>query len=83
MRRGARRLAESVCHILACMLLSSQSGWRDCCSTDPAQRALEATGRLEGASITVLFNSDEEIGSLGSRSLIEQAGAPARCRVGV
>jgi len=37
-----------------------------------ALRALDAAGRLEGANITVLFNSDEEIGSLGSRRLIEE-----------
>jgi len=37
-----------------------------------ALRALDAAGRLDGASITVLFNSDEEIGSLGSRPLIEK-----------
>ncbi len=37
-----------------------------------ALRALQAAGRLDDANITVLFNSDEEIGSLGSRALIEQ-----------
>lgn len=37
-----------------------------------ALRALQAVGRLDDANITVLFNSDEEIGSLGSRPLIEQ-----------
>lgn len=35
-------------------------------------RALNEVGLLEGATITVLLNSDEEIGSLGSRSLIEK-----------
>ena len=34
-------------------------------------RALDSIGLLEEATITVLLNSDEEIGSLGSRSLIE------------
>ncbi len=37
-----------------------------------ALRALDAAGRLDGANITVLLNSDEEIGSLGSRPLIEK-----------
>jgi glutamate carboxypeptidase len=37
-----------------------------------ALRALNASGRLDGASITILFNSDEEIGSLGSRPLVER-----------
>ncbi len=37
-----------------------------------ALRALEAEQRLENANLTVLFNSDEEIGSLGSRALIEK-----------
>ncbi len=36
-----------------------------------ALRALSDQGLLEGSNLTVLFNSDEEIGSLGSRSLIE------------
>jgi len=35
-----------------------------------ALRALQAMNRLENANITVLFNSDEEIGSLGSQVLI-------------
>ncbi len=37
-----------------------------------ALRALHAQGLLENSNLTVLFNSDEEIGSLGSRSLIEE-----------
>ena len=37
-----------------------------------ALRALQAQGLLDNAHLTVLFNSDEEIGSLGSRALIEQ-----------
>lgn len=37
-----------------------------------ALRALSAAGYLKDANITVLFNSDEEIGSLGSRQLIEE-----------
>jgi len=37
-----------------------------------ALRALHAQGLLDDANLTVLFNSDEEIGSLGSRALIEQ-----------
>tara|TARA_R110001599_G_scaffold353462_1_gene592949 strand:- start:49310 stop:50635 length:1326 start_codon:yes stop_codon:yes gene_type:complete len=37
-----------------------------------ALRALSAGGYLDDANITVLFNSDEEIGSLGSRELIEE-----------
>lgn len=37
-----------------------------------ALRALDAEGLLEGANITVLLNSDEEIGSLSSRALIEE-----------
>ena len=37
-----------------------------------ALRALKEHGLLEGVNLTVLFNSDEEIGSLGSRALIEQ-----------
>ena len=37
-----------------------------------ALRALSAAGYLDEANITVLFNSDEEIGSLGSRELIEE-----------
>ena len=36
-----------------------------------ALRALNAEGLLENTSISVLLNSDEEIGSLGSRALIE------------
>lgn len=36
-----------------------------------ALRALHAAGALEDRHITVLLNSDEEIGSLGSRELIE------------
>lgn len=36
-----------------------------------ALRALQAQGLLDQTNVTVLFNSDEEIGSLGSRSLIE------------
>lgn len=37
-----------------------------------ALRALKIEGLLEHANITVLLNSDEEIGSLGSRALIEE-----------
>jgi len=37
-----------------------------------ALRAIERQGLLDDASLTVLLNSDEEIGSLGSRSLIEE-----------
>lgn len=37
-----------------------------------ALRALADQGLLEGVNLTVLFNSDEEIGSLGSRDLIER-----------
>ena len=37
-----------------------------------ALRALEVAGYLERANLTVLLTSDEEIGSLGSRELIEQ-----------
>jgi glutamate carboxypeptidase len=37
-----------------------------------ALRALDAGGHLDGANITVLLNSDEEIGSLASRPLIEE-----------
>lgn len=37
-----------------------------------ALRALAAAGFLEEANLTVLLTSDEEIGSLGSRELIEQ-----------
>jgi len=37
-----------------------------------ALRALKSQGLLGAANLTVLFNSDEEIGSLGSRALIEQ-----------
>lgn len=37
-----------------------------------ALRALEAADLLETATMTVLFNSDEEIGSIGSRPLIEK-----------
>ncbi len=37
-----------------------------------ALRALDASGRLDNANMTVLFNSDEEIGSLASRPLIEE-----------
>jgi glutamate carboxypeptidase len=40
-----------------------------------ALRALSAVGFLEEANITILFNSDEEIGSLGSRALIEELAA--------
>ena len=36
-----------------------------------ALKALAASGHLQRASITVLLNSDEEIGSLGSRALVE------------
>ena len=36
-----------------------------------ALRALDEQGLLEDTNLTVLFNSDEEIGSLGSRALIE------------
>lgn len=35
-----------------------------------ALRAVKAQGLLDDANITVVFNSDEEIGSLGSRDLI-------------
>lgn len=37
-----------------------------------ALRALDVAGYLDEANLTVLLNSDEEIGSLGSRELIEQ-----------
>lgn len=37
-----------------------------------ALKALEANGSLKNANITILLNSDEEIGSLGSRPLIEE-----------
>ena len=37
-----------------------------------ALRALAAVGKLDDATITILLNSDEEIGSLGSRALIEE-----------
>lgn len=37
-----------------------------------ALKALHAHGRLDNANITVLLNSDEEIGSLGSRPLLER-----------
>jgi glutamate carboxypeptidase len=37
-----------------------------------ALRALHEDGRLDDANITVFFNSDEEIGSLSSRPLIEE-----------
>lgn len=37
-----------------------------------ALRALKRQGLLADANLTVLFNSDEEIGSLGSRELIEE-----------
>lgn len=37
-----------------------------------ALRALHAQGLLQKANMTVLLNSDEEIGSLGSRALIEE-----------
>lgn len=37
-----------------------------------ALRALHAQGLLDDTNLTVLFNSDEEIGSLGSRALIEE-----------
>jgi glutamate carboxypeptidase len=40
-----------------------------------ALRALSALGFLDEANITILFNSDEEIGSLGSRALIEELAA--------
>ena len=36
-----------------------------------ALRALHEQGLLDDTNLTVLFNSDEEIGSLGSRTLIE------------
>jgi len=36
-----------------------------------ALRALHQQGLLDDSNLTVLFNSDEEIGSLGSRQLIE------------
>ncbi len=37
-----------------------------------ALRALQQQGQLESVNLSVLFNSDEEIGSLGSRALIEE-----------
>lgn len=37
-----------------------------------ALRALDAQKSLDNTNLTVLFNSDEEIGSLGSRGLIEE-----------
>ena len=37
-----------------------------------ALRALQANGQMKDANFTVLLNSDEEIGSLGSRKLIEK-----------
>ena len=37
-----------------------------------ALRALQAEGRLKEANVTVLLNSDEEIGSLSSRPLVEE-----------
>jgi glutamate carboxypeptidase len=37
-----------------------------------ALRALHKQGLLDDTNLTVLFNSDEEIGSLGSRALIEE-----------
>ncbi len=37
-----------------------------------ALKALDAEGKLAESNITVLLNSDEEIGSLGSRQLIER-----------
>ena len=37
-----------------------------------ALRALKNQGLLKDVNLTVLFNSDEEIGSLGSRELIEE-----------
>lgn len=40
-----------------------------------ALEALQQVGLLGGRNITVLLNSDEEIGSLGSRPLIEQLAA--------
>ncbi len=40
-----------------------------------ALRALKSLGLLEQVNATVLFNSDEEIGSLGSRPLIESLAA--------
>jgi len=40
-----------------------------------ALRALQAEGLLQKANMTVLLNSDEEIGSLGSRALIEELAA--------
>jgi len=36
-----------------------------------ALKALAASGKLDQSSMTVLLNSDEEIGSLGSRALVE------------
>ena len=37
-----------------------------------ALKALNAAGQLDDARLTVLLNSDEEMGSLGSRSLVEE-----------
>lgn len=37
-----------------------------------ALKAIHHSGRLDDASITIFLNTDEEIGSLGSRSLIEK-----------
>lgn len=45
-----------------------------------ALRGLRAIGELDGADWTVLLNSDEEIGSLGSRALIE--GEARRAELG-
>lgn len=40
-----------------------------------ALRALDAAGQLQNTNLTVVLNTDEEIGSLGSRALIEQLAA--------
>ncbi len=37
-----------------------------------ALRALNAEGRLDESNLTILLNSDEEVGSLSSRALIEE-----------
>lgn len=42
-----------------------------------ALRALAETGALDRASWTILLNADEEIGSLGSRALIEREAGEA------
>ena len=42
-------------------------------------RALRESGDLDAASITVLLNSDEEIGSLGSRPRVEAEAQRADC----